>query len=162
MLDENLVDTLHYLGIYGLIMLSTVITVSVTIVYFSIFAGVLIIVTLIMLAFYLPAATQLKKHKADSAGQLVGLVAETLEGLNVINAYGERVARRRACPSAASSQQRPACSQHTATALPGTCSPCLRFRQPDAMLPACQHAFILPPPPAPPSLAPLQTTTSTS
>ena len=30
-MDENLVDSLHYLGIYGLIMLSTVITVSVTI-----------------------------------------------------------------------------------------------------------------------------------
>jgi ATP-binding cassette subfamily C (CFTR/MRP) protein 1 len=29
-LDENLVDTLHYLGIYGLIMLATVITVSVS------------------------------------------------------------------------------------------------------------------------------------
>jgi hypothetical protein len=29
-MDENLVDTVHYLGIYGLIMLSTVITVSVS------------------------------------------------------------------------------------------------------------------------------------
>jgi len=87
MLDENLIDTLHYLGIYGLIMISTVITVSVTIPLFSAFGGALFIITLMMLWFYLPAATKLKKHKADTSGALVGLVAETLEGLNVINAY---------------------------------------------------------------------------
>jgi hypothetical protein len=29
-MDENLVDTLHYLGIYGLIMCATIITVSVS------------------------------------------------------------------------------------------------------------------------------------
>jgi ATP-binding cassette, subfamily C (CFTR/MRP), member 1 len=33
-MDENLVDTLHYLGIYGLIMLATVITVSVRLISF--------------------------------------------------------------------------------------------------------------------------------
>lgn len=68
-MDENLVDVLHYLGIYGLIMLSTVITVSVTIPLFSVFAGVLIIVTLIMLYFYLPAATTLKKQKVETGGK---------------------------------------------------------------------------------------------
>jgi ABC-type multidrug transport system fused ATPase/permease subunit len=88
-LDENLVDSLHYLGIYGLIILSTVITVSVTIPMFSIFGGVLIIVTLIMLYFYLPAATTLKKAKVNTAGDLVGLVAETLDGLSIINAFGQ-------------------------------------------------------------------------
>eukprot|EP00878_Enallax_costatus_P000230 GHUV01000294.1.p1 GENE.GHUV01000294.1~~GHUV01000294.1.p1 ORF type:complete len:1290 (+),score=442.33 GHUV01000294.1:122-3991(+) len=88
-LDENLVDILHYLGIYGLIMLSTVITVSVTIPLFSVFAGVLIMVTLIMLYFYLPAATTLKKQKVETAGDLVGLVAETLEGLPIIGAFGQ-------------------------------------------------------------------------
>eukprot|EP00879_Flechtneria_rotunda_P031415 GHRR01034321.1.p1 GENE.GHRR01034321.1~~GHRR01034321.1.p1 ORF type:complete len:287 (-),score=69.88 GHRR01034321.1:257-1117(-) len=88
-LDENLVDTIHYLGIYGLIMLSTVITVSVTIPMFSVFAGVLILVTLIMLSFYLPAATALKKQKVETAGALVGLVAETLEGLPIITAFNQ-------------------------------------------------------------------------
>ena len=57
---QNLVDSWHYLGIYGLIMLSTVITVSTTIYYFSIFAGVLIVVTFLMLWYYLPCATKLK------------------------------------------------------------------------------------------------------
>ncbi|KAJ9527211.1 hypothetical protein QJQ45_025467 [Haematococcus lacustris] len=89
MMDENLVDSLHYLGIYGLIMLSTIITVSTTIYYFSVFAGVLIIVTLIMLVFYLPAATKLKGHRTSTAGALVGLVAETLEGLSVIQAFNK-------------------------------------------------------------------------
>jgi hypothetical protein len=70
-----------------------------------------------MLIFYLPAATKLKKHKADSAGTLVGLVAETLEGLNVINAYGERVPRR--CPGA-----------------PAACRPTPRPTPPDG-LPCC-------------------------
>jgi ABC-type transport system involved in cytochrome bd biosynthesis fused ATPase/permease subunit len=68
-LDENLVDVLHYLGIYGLIMLSTVILVSVTIPMFSVFAGILIAVTLVMLFFYLPAATTLKKQKVETAGE---------------------------------------------------------------------------------------------
>jgi ATP-binding cassette subfamily C (CFTR/MRP) protein 1 len=88
-LDESLVDTMHYLGIYGLIMLSTVITVSVTIPMFSVFAGVLLIVTGIMLVFYLPAATALKKQKVETAGDLVGLVAETLEGLPIITAFDQ-------------------------------------------------------------------------
>jgi ABC-type multidrug transport system fused ATPase/permease subunit len=68
-LDENLMDTIHYLGIYGLIMLSTVITVSVTIPYFAIFGAVLIIVTLVMLRYYLPAATALKAQKVETAGE---------------------------------------------------------------------------------------------
>jgi hypothetical protein len=68
-MDASLVDTLHYLGIYGLIMLATVITVSITIPMFSIFAGVLFIVTFIMLWFYLPAATKLKKHKVETGGE---------------------------------------------------------------------------------------------
>jgi ABC-type multidrug transport system fused ATPase/permease subunit len=88
-LDENLVDNLHYLGIYGLIMLSTVILVSVTIPMFSVFAGILIAVTLVMLFFYLPAATTLKQQKVETAGDLIGLVAETLEGLPIITAFGQ-------------------------------------------------------------------------
>eukprot|EP00775_Hariotina_reticulata_P004687 gene4687-4939_t len=88
-MDENLVDTLHYLGIYGLIMLSTVITVSITIPHFSAFAGILILVTFIMLIFYLPAATTLKRQKVETAGDLIGLVAETLEGLPIITAFNQ-------------------------------------------------------------------------
>ena len=42
-MDEQLLDNLQYLGIYGLIILSTTITVSVTMYYFSIFGGILII-----------------------------------------------------------------------------------------------------------------------
>jgi hypothetical protein len=68
-MDGALIDTLHYLGIYGLIMLSTVILVSITIPMFGIFAGVLILVTGIMLWFYMPAATKLKKHKVETAGE---------------------------------------------------------------------------------------------
>ncbi|WIA12457.1 hypothetical protein OEZ85_012492 [Tetradesmus obliquus] len=88
-LDENLMDTLHYLGIYGLIMLSTIITVSVTIPHFAAFGGTLFIVTIIMLRYYLPAATTLKKQRAETAGDLVGLVAETLEGLPIITAFNQ-------------------------------------------------------------------------
>jgi hypothetical protein len=36
---------------------------------FSIFAGVLFLVTFIMLWFYLPAATKLKKHKVETGGE---------------------------------------------------------------------------------------------
>jgi ABC-type multidrug transport system fused ATPase/permease subunit len=68
-IDESLMDTLHYLGIYGLIMLSTVITVSVTIPHFAAFGGVLILITFVMLRYYLPAATALKKQKAETAGE---------------------------------------------------------------------------------------------
>ncbi|KAG1674667.1 hypothetical protein FOA52_007191 [Chlamydomonas sp. UWO 241] len=86
-MDENLVDSWHYLGIYGLIMLSTVITVSTFIYYFAVFAGVLIIVTFGMLWYYLPCATKIKAHIVGTQSQLVGLVAETLEGLHVIQAF---------------------------------------------------------------------------
>jgi hypothetical protein len=77
-IDENLMDTLHYLGIYGLIMLSTIITVSVVVPYFAAFGAVLVIVTIVMLKFYLPAATALKKLKAETAGELLPLLLDDL------------------------------------------------------------------------------------
>lgn len=77
-LDESLMDTLHYLGIYGLIMLSTVITVSVTIPYFAAFGGVLILITIVMLRYYLPAATALKAQKAETAGEWCWAFAGTV------------------------------------------------------------------------------------
>ncbi|KAG1659736.1 hypothetical protein FOA52_006006 [Chlamydomonas sp. UWO 241] len=86
-MDENLVDSWHYLAFYGLIMLTTVITVSTFIYYFAIFAGVLIIVTFGMLWYYLPCATKIKAHIVKTQSQLVGLVAETVEGLHVIQAF---------------------------------------------------------------------------
>jgi ABC-type multidrug transport system fused ATPase/permease subunit len=75
-LDENLMDTLHYLGIYGLIMLSTIITVSVTIPHFAAFGGVLFIVTIVMLRYYLPAATTLKKQRAETAGENLSMMLQ--------------------------------------------------------------------------------------
>jgi ATP-binding cassette, subfamily C (CFTR/MRP), member 1 len=89
-MDENLVDCLHYLGIYGFILLSTAVTVSIVIPTFAAFAAALVVVSVTALVLYLPAATALKKHRADTAGDLVGLVAETLEGLSVINAFAKR------------------------------------------------------------------------
>jgi len=89
-MDENLVDCVHYLGIYGFILLATAVTVSIVIPTFACFAAALVIFSVCILAFYLPAATALKKHRAETAGDLVGLVAETLEGLPVINAFAQR------------------------------------------------------------------------
>ncbi|GLI68304.1 hypothetical protein VaNZ11_012665 [Volvox africanus] len=89
-MDENLPDAIHFMGIYGLILLATTITVSVTINFFGAFTGFLIIMTLIMLSIYLPAATALKKARAVSGGVLVGLVAEVLEGLNVVQAFSKQ------------------------------------------------------------------------
>ena len=42
-----------------------------------------------MLIYYLPAATTLKVLRTNTAGDLVGLVAESLEGLNIIQAMGK-------------------------------------------------------------------------
>jgi len=89
-MDENLVDTVHYLGIYGFILLSTAVTVSIVIPTFAAFAAALVFFALTALVIYLPAATALKKHRAETAGDLVGLVAETLEGLPIINAFAQR------------------------------------------------------------------------
>jgi ATP-binding cassette, subfamily C (CFTR/MRP), member 1 len=89
-MDENLVDTLHYLGIYGFILLSTAVTVSIVIPTFAAFAAALVVISFTALFVYLPAATALKKHRAETAGDLVGLVAETLEGLPIINAFAQR------------------------------------------------------------------------
>ncbi|KAG2500519.1 hypothetical protein HYH03_001296 [Edaphochlamys debaryana] len=89
-MDENLPDAVHFMGIYGLILLSTTITVSVTINFFGAFTGFLIIMTGIMLTIYIPAATALKKSRAVSGGMLVGLVAEVLEGLGVVQAFSKQ------------------------------------------------------------------------
>ena len=81
---------MHFCGIYGLIMISTTITVSVNIQFFGAFTGALMVATAIMMYFYLPAAMALKKVRAVTSGALVGLVAETLEGLNVIQAFSKQ------------------------------------------------------------------------
>lgn len=88
--DENLPEALHYTGIYGLILLATIITVSIVIPLFSAFGGALIIISFGALLVYLPCATQLKFLTADSNGAVTGLVSEALEGLDVIQAYQKR------------------------------------------------------------------------
>ena len=85
--DETLPDVLHFAVIYTLILLSTSVTVSINIPEFAAFAGVLVIVTLVMIYLYLPAATQIKAMRVETAGGLVGLTAEVLEGLPLIQAY---------------------------------------------------------------------------
>jgi hypothetical protein len=74
-MDDALPDALYYAGIYGLILLATTITVSVTIPLFSAMAGALFTVSGIMLAVYLPAATHLKKLRMGTAGEGLGLRA---------------------------------------------------------------------------------------
>jgi ABC-type multidrug transport system fused ATPase/permease subunit len=54
---------------------------------FVAFAFVLMVVTIIMLRLYLPTATKIKTLVSDTAGSLVGLTAESLEGLEVIQAF---------------------------------------------------------------------------
>lgn len=88
--DESLPDALHYAGIYGLILLATTITVSTQIELFSVMSVGLFIVTGLMLFAYLPTATQLKHLRNETAGQLVTLVAEALEGLTVIQAFDKQ------------------------------------------------------------------------
>jgi ATP-binding cassette, subfamily C (CFTR/MRP), member 1 len=90
--DENLPDVLHLAGIYMILLLATSVTVSINILEFLAFAAVLVIVTVVMLNLYLPAATQVKQIRLDSAGSLVGLTAETLEGLPLIQAFGHEEA----------------------------------------------------------------------
>jgi hypothetical protein len=67
-MDDALPDALYYSGIYGLILLATTITVSVTIPLFSALAGALFVVSGLMLAIYLPAATHLKKLRMGTSG----------------------------------------------------------------------------------------------
>eukprot|EP00245_Coleochaete_scutata_P017297 TRINITY_DN842_c0_g1_i1.p1 TRINITY_DN842_c0_g1~~TRINITY_DN842_c0_g1_i1.p1 ORF type:complete len:786 (-),score=182.86 TRINITY_DN842_c0_g1_i1:544-2901(-) len=85
--DENLPEALHFTGIYGLILLATVVTVSTVIPLFSVFGGILLVVSGFALSRYLPPATQLKFLTADGNGALTGLISEALEGLDVIQAY---------------------------------------------------------------------------
>lgn len=72
---------------YAIILLSTAVTVSSQLVEFVAFAAVLAFVTWLMLRLYLPTATKIKAIVSDTAGSLVGLTAESLEGLEVIQAY---------------------------------------------------------------------------
>jgi ATP-binding cassette subfamily C (CFTR/MRP) protein 1 len=89
-MDEALPDAIYYAGIYGLILVATTITVSVTIVLFAPLAGALFLVSGLMLSIYLPAATHLKKLRMAAAGDLVTLVSESLDGLVVIQAYSKQ------------------------------------------------------------------------
>jgi len=89
-IDESMPEALHFTGIYGLVLLSTVITVSSVIPLFSVLAGLLIIVSGFALYVYLPPATKLKYLTADNGGALTGLVSEALEGLDVIQAYNKQ------------------------------------------------------------------------
>jgi energy-converting hydrogenase Eha subunit A len=76
--------------VYGMIILSTAVTITIQIKEFVAFAAALVIVTIVMLRLYLPAATKVKHLRSSTAGALVGLTAEVLEGLKVINAYGHQ------------------------------------------------------------------------
>ncbi len=90
MLDEALPDALYYAGIYGLILLATTITVSTIIPLFCALTGGLFLVSAVMLALYMPAATHLKKLRMDSSGAVVTLVAEALDGLSTIQAFNQQ------------------------------------------------------------------------
>lgn len=70
--------------------MATTITVSIVIPAFSALAGALFVVSGIMLVIYLPAATHLKKLRMGTAGDLVTLIAEALDGLTVIQAYNKQ------------------------------------------------------------------------
>ena len=83
-IDEAMPESVHYLGIYGLILVFTIFTVSAVINEFFAFGFALFTASFIMLWLYLPAATQLKRMVSHNSGDLVGLVTETLEGLPVI------------------------------------------------------------------------------
>ncbi|KIZ01660.1 ABC transporter, multidrug resistance associated protein [Monoraphidium neglectum] len=89
-LDEALPDALYYSGIYALILCATTITVSIVIPAFGALAGGLFLVSGLMLSLYLPAATHLKKLRMGTAGDLVTLIAESLDGLTVIQAYNKQ------------------------------------------------------------------------
>lgn len=89
-MDEMLPDALHYMAIYGVILAATTVLVSISIAMFSVFAGVLVIMTAVMLLLYLPAATQMKAMKAKTAGEVVTLVTEVLEGLNALQTHHQQ------------------------------------------------------------------------
>lgn len=76
-------------AVYAIILLSTSITVSINIPEFVVFAALLLVMTAVMLRVYLPTATRIKKLRLDSAGSLVGLTAEVLEGLPLVQAYSK-------------------------------------------------------------------------
>jgi len=73
--DENMPEALHYTGIYGLILLATIITVSIVIPLFSVFGCSLILISFGPLGVPRPCATQLKFLTADSNGAVTGLVS---------------------------------------------------------------------------------------
>jgi ABC-type multidrug transport system fused ATPase/permease subunit len=87
MTNRSCTDPGDSAAIYAIVMMSTAVTVAINIREFLAFAGALVAVTVIMLLLYLPAATQIKEMAARTAGSLVGLTAESLEGLGIIQAY---------------------------------------------------------------------------
>lgn len=87
-LDETLPDTLHMTGIYLMILLTSLAIVTVSIYYYAIMTGALFLAFAMMQYLYLPAATLLKRWAGDTASSLFVHVDESLQGMDVIRAFG--------------------------------------------------------------------------
>jgi hypothetical protein len=97
--------------------------VSIVIPPFGGLAGALFVASGIMLSLYLPAATHLKKLRMGTAGDLVTLIAEALDGLTVIQAYSKQgyFTQARAAPRLCCPRQPMTCLRHA-----GFLGPCDR------------------------------------
>jgi hypothetical protein len=147
-IDEAMPEAVHYLGIYGLILVFTVFTVSAIINEFFAFGFALFSLSFLMLYLYLPAATQLKKMVSSNSGALVGLVTETLEGFRSSKlSIGSSTLFKSASLGATgtmrpfSTQNRSTCGWHSSATFsaPAWCwvLPCLLF--------SCVKRMVLPP-----------------
>jgi hypothetical protein len=75
-------------GIYLMILLTSLAIVTVSISYYAIMTGALFLAFALMQRLYLPAATQLKRWAGETAGAVFVHVDESLQGMDVIRAFG--------------------------------------------------------------------------
>lgn len=87
-MDETLPDTLHMTGIYLMILCTSLAIVTVSIHYYAVMAGALLLSFAMMQYLYLPAATTLKRWAGDTANNVYVHVDESLQGMDVIRAFG--------------------------------------------------------------------------
>jgi len=86
-IDELLLDNIHMVIIYFMILCTTISVVIRIIPYFAAIAGGLLVIAIFYFRPYLRASTTLKESAGVTSDSVVAQVSETLQGMSVIQAY---------------------------------------------------------------------------
>ena len=85
--DESLLDNLHMVGIYLMILVTTIAVIVRVLPIFAVIAGALLVLSAIVFRYYLIASQALKMRAGAAAAAVVTHASETSQGIVVIQAF---------------------------------------------------------------------------